>query len=55
MKILVVGGHGTIGKKIVAHFSDEHEIFIAGRKKGDLIIDIASRIGAAKASSITSR
>ena len=40
MKILVIGGHGTIGKKIVGYFSKEHEVIVAGRSQGDLIIDI---------------
>ncbi len=41
MKILVVGGNGTIGKKIVSTFNDEHEVIVAGRKNADVIIDIA--------------
>jgi NAD(P)-dependent dehydrogenase (short-subunit alcohol dehydrogenase family) len=41
MKILVIGGNGTIGKKVVAHFSKKHEIIIAGRNSGDVTMDIA--------------
>ncbi|MBF4985148.1 short chain dehydrogenase [Nonlabens mediterrranea] len=41
MKILIIGGHGTIGKKVVAHFQDENEILIAGRTNGDITVDIA--------------
>ena len=26
MKLLVIGGNGTIGKKVAAHFSKTHEI-----------------------------
>ena len=41
MKILIIGGKGTIGKKVSAHFSKKHEILIAGRNSGDVIVDIA--------------
>jgi len=41
MKILIVGGTGTIGKKVSAHFTKKHQIVIAGRKSGDVNVDIA--------------
>jgi len=41
MKILVIGGHGTIGKTIVAHFSKDCEVQTAGRNSGDFQVDIA--------------
>jgi NAD(P)-dependent dehydrogenase (short-subunit alcohol dehydrogenase family) len=41
MKILIIGGKGTIGKKVCAHFSKKHEIIIGGRNSGDVIVDIA--------------
>ena len=41
MKILIIGGKGTIGKKVSAHFSKKHEIIIAGRTSGDVRVDIA--------------
>ena len=41
MKILVIGGTGTIGKKIVKHFSKDHQVLIAGRSSKDYKIDIA--------------
>ena len=41
MKLLVIGGNGTIGKKVVAHFLKKHEIIIAGRNSGDVTVDIA--------------
>ena len=31
MKILIIGGNGTIGKRVVSHFQDKNEIIIAGR------------------------
>ena len=41
MKILVVGGTGTIGKRIVEHFIVGNEVIIAGRSSNDYKIDIA--------------
>lgn len=41
MKILIVGGNGTIGKKISKYFSKKHEVIIAGRNSGDVTVDIA--------------
>lgn len=41
MKILVVGGNGTIGKKVTAHLAKKHELIIAGRTSGDVQVDIA--------------
>ena len=43
MKILIIGGKGTIGKKVSAHFSKKHEILIGGRNSGDISVDIADR------------
>jgi NAD(P)-dependent dehydrogenase (short-subunit alcohol dehydrogenase family) len=41
MKILIIGGNGTIGKKVSAHFSKNHEVIIGGRQSGDVIVDMA--------------
>ncbi|MEH0020579.1 MAG: short chain dehydrogenase [Desulfobacter sp.] len=41
MKILIVGGNGTIGNKVSRHFSQSHEVIIAGRNSGDVTVDIA--------------
>ena len=41
MKLLIIGGNGTIGKKVVAYFSGENEIIIAGRSGGAVTVDIA--------------
>ena len=41
MKILIVGGNGTIGKKVVDHYNQNHEVIIAGRNSGDVSVDIA--------------
>jgi NAD(P)-dependent dehydrogenase (short-subunit alcohol dehydrogenase family) len=42
MKILIVGGNGTIGKTVTERLSKDHEIVIAGRSTGDVTVDIAS-------------
>ena len=41
MKILIIGGNGTIGKKVSKHFSKNHEVIIGGRHSGDVTVDIA--------------
>jgi NAD(P)-dependent dehydrogenase (short-subunit alcohol dehydrogenase family) len=42
MKILIIGGNGTIGNKVSNHFSKRHEVLIAGRTSGDVRVDIAN-------------
>ncbi len=41
MKILVIGGNGTIGKRVTAYLKENHEVIVAGRSKGDVILDIS--------------
>lgn len=41
MKIVLIGGNGTIGKKVAERFSEKHEVIIAGRTSGDVTVDIA--------------
>jgi NAD(P)-dependent dehydrogenase (short-subunit alcohol dehydrogenase family) len=41
MKILIIGGKGTIGKKVSAYFAKDHKVVIGGRTSGDVIVDIA--------------
>lgn len=41
MKILIIGGTGTIGKKVCDHFSKKHEVIVGGRSSGDVRVDIA--------------
>jgi len=43
MKILLVGGNGTIGKKVAAHLNEKHEVVIAGRKNADVHVDIKDK------------
>lgn len=42
MKILLIGGLGTIGKKVAAALSVRHEVIIAGRNSGQVRVDISS-------------
>lgn len=41
MKILIIGGEGTIGKRLVTAFGEKHEIITAGRNSGDVRVDIS--------------
>ena len=41
MRILIIGGHGTIGQKVSTHFSENNDLIIAGRKSGDIAVDIS--------------
>jgi NAD(P)-dependent dehydrogenase (short-subunit alcohol dehydrogenase family) len=40
MKILIVGGKGTIGSRVSEHLSKKHDVLIAGRTSGDVTVDI---------------
>ncbi|MEP6827366.1 MAG: short chain dehydrogenase [Aestuariivirga sp.] len=40
MRILVVGGAGAVGKAAVSCLRAGHEIIIAGRKSGDVLVDL---------------
>ncbi|NER12128.1 short chain dehydrogenase [Leptobacterium flavescens] len=40
MKILIIGGKGTIGKKVAARLAEKHEVILAGRKEADIQVDI---------------
>ena len=42
MKILIVGGQGTIGKKVAARLEKDHEVLIGGRTSGDVTVDMMS-------------
>jgi NAD(P)-dependent dehydrogenase (short-subunit alcohol dehydrogenase family) len=41
MKILVIGGNGTIGKKVTERLKQNHEVIIAGRNSGDVQVDFS--------------
>ena len=42
MRILIIGGNGTIGRPVANHFGQNNEVIIAGRSQGDLKIDISN-------------
>lgn len=42
MKILIIGGNGTIGKTVTQRFAENHEVIIAGRTSGDVTVDMTS-------------
>lgn len=43
MKILLVGALGTVGSAVAAELGGRHELVTAGRKGGDLRLDLADR------------
>ncbi|HYJ68394.1 MAG TPA: short chain dehydrogenase [Nocardioidaceae bacterium] len=43
MRIIVVGGAGTIGAAVVKLLSARHDVVVAGRESGDVQVDISSR------------
>ena len=40
MRVLIIGGEGTIGKKVKAYFEQDHEVISAGRKSGDIAVNL---------------
>lgn len=42
MKVLLVGGAGTIGRRLKPVLDERHEVVTAGRNSGDLRVDIRS-------------
>ncbi len=40
MRIIVVGGAGTIGRKVTNRLEESHEVIVAGRKSGQVCVDI---------------
>lgn len=43
MKVLIIGGKGTIGKKVSQRIQQNHEVIIAGRTSGDVQVDISNK------------
>lgn len=41
MKMLIIGGNGTIGKVVTAHYAKDNQVLVAARTQGDLIVDIS--------------
>jgi NAD(P)-dependent dehydrogenase (short-subunit alcohol dehydrogenase family) len=44
MKIIIIGGTGTLGRKIAARLEKTHEVVRVGSKSGDLQADISSPV-----------
>jgi NAD(P)-dependent dehydrogenase (short-subunit alcohol dehydrogenase family) len=42
MRIIVVGGTGTIGSAVVQELSSRHEVIVATRRGGDVSVDVTS-------------
>jgi NAD(P)-dependent dehydrogenase (short-subunit alcohol dehydrogenase family) len=42
MRIVVIGGAGTIGTAVVELLSERHDVVVAGRRSGDAQVDISS-------------
>ena len=43
MRILVIGGTGTIGQSVVSELSLRHKVVIAGHQNGEIRVDIADK------------
>ncbi len=41
MKVLIIGGNGTIGKKVTVRLKEKHEVIVGGRSSGDVRVDIS--------------
>ena len=42
MKIIVVGGNGTIGTTVANKLAEKHKVIVAGRTSGDVSVDITN-------------
>lgn len=42
MKILVIGGNGTIGKKVCERLKQKHEVIVAGRNTAHVSVDFSN-------------
>lgn len=41
MKIIIIGGNGTIGRPVTNHFSKDNEVIVIGRSSDDFKMDIS--------------
>ena len=42
MKLLIIGGEGTIGSTLASHFSTKYKVMKAGRNSGEIKVDITN-------------
>lgn len=49
MKIFIIGGAGTIGKRVTARLVSRHEVIVGGRNSGDVQVDISDSASIEKA------
>ena len=42
MKILIIGGEGTIGRRVTAYFKQKNQVIVAGRSSGSRHVAIGS-------------
>jgi NAD(P)-dependent dehydrogenase (short-subunit alcohol dehydrogenase family) len=42
VRVIVIGGAGTIGRAVVAALSDRHDVVVAGRRSGSVHVDLRS-------------
>jgi NAD(P)-dependent dehydrogenase (short-subunit alcohol dehydrogenase family) len=42
MRVLLIGGSGTIGRRLAPELGQRHEVVVAGRNSGDVRVDITS-------------
>ncbi|KTD31360.1 short chain dehydrogenase [Legionella israelensis] len=43
MKVIIIGGTGTIGQAVAAELKGRHEIILAGHHSGDIRVDISDK------------
>jgi len=48
MKILIIGGNGTIGKKVTERLKQNHKVIVAGRNSGDVKVDFSDAVSIKK-------
>ncbi len=42
MKIIVIGGNGTLGSAVVRELRSRHQVLVVGKNHGDLLCDVTS-------------
>jgi NAD(P)-dependent dehydrogenase (short-subunit alcohol dehydrogenase family) len=42
MRLVLVGGSGTIGRRLASELAPRHEVVVAGRNSGDVGVDVTS-------------